>query len=123
MANMTNYDEVRATFTLEVPETFNFGFDVVDKWATDPQRLAMVWVDEDGSEERYTFADIQRESDRFAAVLQGLGIRKGDGVMVVLPRVPQWHMMLAGLAKLYRDNVRGLEEMYILCDTLRKPEP
>jgi acetyl-CoA synthetase/medium-chain acyl-CoA synthetase len=100
MANMTNYDEVRATFTLEVPDTFNFGFDVVDKWAADPQRLAMVWVDEDGSEARYTFADIQRESDRFAAVLQGLGIQQGDGVMIVLPRVPQWHMMLAGLAKI-----------------------
>ncbi len=100
MANMTSYEEAYGAFTLEVPETFNFGFDVVDKWAEDPQKLAMVWVDEDGREERYTFADIRRESNRFAHVLQGLGVTKGDGVMIVLPRLPQWHMMLVGIMKL-----------------------
>ncbi len=99
MPNMTNYAEEYAAFTLDVPETFNFGFDVIDKWAADPQKLAMLWVDEDGTEARYTFADIKHESNRFANVLKGLGIGKGDGVMIVLPRVPEWHMMLVGIMK------------------------
>jgi acetyl-CoA synthetase/medium-chain acyl-CoA synthetase len=97
---MTRYEDEVAAFSLEVPETFNFGVDVIDKWAEDPHRLAMVWVGEDGREERYTFADMRRESDRFAQVLQGLGVGKGDGVMIVLPRVPQWHMMVVGIMKL-----------------------
>ena len=100
MSNMTDYDAVYATFALDVPETFNFGFDVVDKWAEDPQKLAMLWVDEDGSEARYAFADIKRQSNRFAHVLKGLGLGKGDGVMIVLPRVPEWHMMLVGIMKI-----------------------
>jgi acyl-coenzyme A synthetase/AMP-(fatty) acid ligase len=100
MPNMTNYEQERASFTLEVPDTFNFGTDVVDVWAEDPEKLAMLWVDQDGRSERYTFADIRRQANRFANVLQGMGIGKGDGVMIVLPRVPQWHVMLVGIMKL-----------------------
>jgi acetyl-CoA synthetase/medium-chain acyl-CoA synthetase len=100
MANMTSYEQERAAFALEVPETFNFGVDVVEKWAADPEKLAMLWVDEAGHSARYTFADIQRESNRFASVLQGLGLRKGDGIMIVLPRLPQWHIMMMGIMKL-----------------------
>ncbi len=100
MANMMNYEQERAGVSLEVPETFNFGVDVIDKWAEDPQKLAMVWVGEDGRDARYTFADMRRESNRFAQVLQGLGVGKGDGVMIVLSRVPQWHMMVVGMMKL-----------------------
>jgi acetyl-CoA synthetase len=100
MANMTDYERERALFILEVPDTFNFGFDVVDAWAEDPEKLVMLWVDEAGHSETYTFADIQRQSNRFANVLQGLGIGKGDGVMIVLPRLPQWHMMTVGIMKL-----------------------
>ncbi len=100
MANMTNYEQEWASFTLDVPETFNFGDDVVDKWAEDPNKLAMLWMDEDGRTERHTFADIRRESNRFASVLQGLGVRKGDGIVIVLPRVPEWHIFLVGAMRL-----------------------
>ena len=100
MANMTNYDHERAVFQLETPETFNFGVDVVDKWAADPAKLALLWVDEDGRSQRFTFADIRRESNRFASLLQGLGVRQGDGVMIVLPRLPEWHSMMVGIMKL-----------------------
>ena len=100
MANMVDYEQERAAASLEAPETFNFGVDVIDKWAEDPEKLAMVWVGEDGRDEQYTFADIRRESNRFAQVLQGLGVGQGDGVMIVLSRVPQWHMMVVGMMKL-----------------------
>jgi acetyl-CoA synthetase/medium-chain acyl-CoA synthetase len=100
MANMDNYAQEWAHFQLDTPENFNFGFDVVDKWAADPSKLAMVWVGEDGSSARYTFADMRRESNRFAQVLQGLGVAQGDGVMIVLPRLPEWHSMMVGIMKL-----------------------
>ena len=100
MPNMTHYEADYAAFSLEVPEKLNFGFDVIDKWAEDPNKLAMLWVDEDGTEARFTFDDIKRQSNRFANVLKGLGLGKGDGVMIVLPRVPEWHMMLVGIMKI-----------------------
>ena len=100
MANMTDYERERATFVLDVPATFNFGTDVVDRWAADPQKLALLWVDAEGRSERYTFADIRREADRFAGVLQDLGLGKGDGVVIVLPRVPQWHIMMVAIMKI-----------------------
>ncbi|GIX49773.1 MAG: hypothetical protein KatS3mg131_3984 [Candidatus Tectimicrobiota bacterium] len=99
MANMTDYERERATFRLEVPDTFNFGYDVVDRWAEDPDKLALLWVDAQGRSERYTFAEVRRASDRFASVLEGLGIGKGDGVLVILPRLPQWYVVLVGLMK------------------------
>src|SRR3989442_14092912 len=88
VANMSNYEQEHASFRLAVPELFNFGFDVVDRWAEDPSKLAMLWVDDAGQRARYTFADMRRESNRFASVLQGLGVRQGDGAMLVLPRLP-----------------------------------
>lgn len=107
MANMTNYEQERHTFAVQVPETFNFGFDVVDRWAAEPDKLAMLWADEDGHSERYTFADIRRESNRCASVLQQMGIRQGDKVVIVLPRLPQWHIILVGLMKLGAIPVPG----------------
>src|SRR6266851_1341934 len=96
VANMSNYEQEHASFTLTVPEFFNFGSDVVDKWAEEPSKLAMLWVDDAGHSARYTFADIRRESNRFASVLQDLGVRQGDGVMLVLPRLPEWHSIVVG---------------------------
>src|SRR5215475_15153242 len=100
VANMSNYAQEHASFMLAVPEFFNFGFDVVDKWAEAPSKLAMLWVDDVGRSAHYTFADMRRESDRFASVLQGLGVRQGDGVMLVLLRLQQWHSIIVAVMKL-----------------------
>src|SRR5437879_12315993 len=99
VANMSNYEQEHASFRLAVPEFFNFGFDVVDRWAEDPSKLAMLWVDDARQNARYTFADMRRESNRFGSVLQGLGGRQGDGVMLVLPRLPQWHCTVVAVMK------------------------
>src|SRR4030095_254506 len=97
VANMSNYEQEHASFTLPVPEFFNFGFDVVDRWAEDPSRLAMLWGDDAGHSARYTFADIRRESNRFASVLQGLGVRQGDGGMLLLSRLPQQRIIVVAV--------------------------
>src|SRR5262249_37107403 len=93
-------EEEDGSFTVGVPEFYNCGFDVVDKLAEDPSKLAMLWVDDVGHSARYTFADMRRESNRLASALQVLGVRQGDGVMLVLPRLPQWHSIVVALLKL-----------------------
>ncbi len=70
-----------------VPEDFNFAYDVVDAWAAEqPDKLALLWTDIEGREERFTFADVKRESERCAAMLWAHGIRRGDIVMLILKR-------------------------------------
>src|SRR5437899_12806838 len=79
VANMSNYEQECTSFRLAIPEFFNFGFDVVDRWADDLLKLAMLWVDDAVHSARYTFADIHRESNCFARVLHDLGFREADG--------------------------------------------
>jgi acyl-coenzyme A synthetase/AMP-(fatty) acid ligase len=99
--NMTDYDGERQSCRLEVPARFNFALDVVDHWASDdPGKLAMLWVSRDGEERRLSFGYFRDASNRFANVLRTLGINRGDGVLVVLPRLPEWHVILLGLIKL-----------------------
>src|ERR1700738_2167169 len=97
--NLVDYDRAVREFRLEVPERFNFGRDVVDRWAADPAKLAMRWWGADGSERRLTFRHFAERSDRFAHVLRRHGVRPGDRVMVQLPRVPEWWEVLLGCFK------------------------
>ena len=108
MADTTNnleqvkdYDELYRNFTWEIPEYYNFGFDVVDKWAEDRTKLALISIDRTGRHDRYhTFYDLSRASDRFAAVLQKIGLKKGDRVLVILQSIPEWYIALIGMSKL-----------------------
>ncbi len=94
--NLTDYDAAVRDFRLEVPERFNFARDVVGRWARDPDKLAMLWVGQGGTERRITFRQFAERADRFAAVLQRHGVRPGDRVMVQLPRLPEWWEVLLG---------------------------
>jgi acyl-coenzyme A synthetase/AMP-(fatty) acid ligase len=93
---MHDYARCHAAFRWALPQTFNFAADVVDAWAADPAKLALLWCDESGREERYTFADMSRLSARFANVLAARGIGRGDRVLVMLPRIPQWQIAMTG---------------------------
>ncbi len=82
-------------------ERFNFGFDVVDAVADRyPDKLAMVHLDRNKKERRFTFKDIKRESSRAANYFASLGIKKGDKVMLVLKRHYQFWFAMVGLHKL-----------------------
>ncbi|WP_425406773.1 acyl-CoA synthetase [Hwanghaeella sp.] len=97
---MTDYQKTHAAFQWNLPERFNFGGDVVDIWARDPDRLALIWCSETGAEERYTFRDISLQSNKVANVLQASGLTKGDRVLVVLPRIPAWQITVVACMKL-----------------------
>ncbi|AEG14810.1 Butyrate--CoA ligase [Desulfofundulus kuznetsovii DSM 6115] len=88
--NMVDYDKTYAEFKWEKPEYFNFARDVIDKWARDPNKLAMLWVDDEGKEVRKTFLDFSRASKRAANVLREQGVKQGDVVVVILPRLIEW---------------------------------
>jgi len=88
--NMTDYDKTYDEFKWEVPEYFNFAGEVIDKWAEDPDKLAMLWVDDDGNEVRKTFLELSRASKKLANLLTDQGVKKDDVVMVVLPRNIEW---------------------------------
>ena len=82
-------------------ESFNFAFDVVDELGTNkPEKLAMLHISEDGTERRFTFKDVKKESARAANYFKSLGIRKGDRVMLVLKRHYQFWFAILGLHKL-----------------------
>ena len=99
--NMLDYEETYRDFKMEVPEHFNFGFDVVDKWAEDRTKLALISLDPSGEHSRqHTFWDLKVQSNRFANVLKDLGVTKGARVFLMLPRIPEWYVAMLGLIKL-----------------------
>ena len=82
-------------------ESFNFAFDVVDALGTrKPEKLAMLHVSGDGTERRFTFADMKKESARAANYFKSLGIKRGDRVMLVLKRHYQFWFAVLALHKL-----------------------
>lgn len=88
-------------FSISVPEFYNFGYDVVDAWAAkEPDRTALLWVNQQGKEKRFSFRDMKIKSDSAAHLLQECGIVKGDRVFVMLPRIPEWWILVVALIKL-----------------------
>jgi acyl-coenzyme A synthetase/AMP-(fatty) acid ligase len=91
------WEDLTASFRWQVPEEFNFGA-LVDAWATDRSRVALYWQDEAGRQDRLTFWDVAQASNRAMNALAALGVGRGDPLLVMLPRVPSWHVaMVAGL--------------------------
>ncbi len=97
----SSYDDFMANFKVNVPDNFNFGYDVVDEWARiNPDKPALLWTNEEGRMIQFTFADIKRESDKAAAYFQSLGIGRGDMVMLILKRRYQFWFSIIALHKL-----------------------
>ncbi|MFQ5415645.1 MAG: acyl-CoA synthetase [Myxococcota bacterium] len=86
-------------FRWKVPTAFNFGRDVVDRHAEDPGRPALLWRNALGRERRLTFDDVSRASNRFAHLLAARGVGPGDPILLMLPRVPEWHIVAVGALK------------------------
>ncbi len=84
-----------------IPDHFNFAYDVMDEWAKEaPEKLALLWTNDEGAEIRTTFAQLKEQSDQAAAYLQSLGIGKGDPVMLILKRRYEWWLCMLALCKL-----------------------
>ena len=96
-----SYEDFVANYKVCVPENFNFGFDVVDAWAKeDENKTALVWCDDDGNEEKFTFADISRLSNKTANYFKSIGIKKGSVVMLILRRRFEYWICAVALHKI-----------------------
>ena len=99
--NFTSQEDFNRNFQLLVPENFNFGYDIIDGWAEKaPEKLAMLWTNDQGEVRRYTFADMKRYTDQTASFFRSLGIKKGDVVMLILKRRAEFWFSTVALTKL-----------------------
>jgi acetyl-CoA synthetase len=90
---LERYQQARDEFCWDLPEQFNFGRDVVDFWADGSGRPALFCLDAAGNERRLSFDDVASESNRVAHLLRSLGIGRGDPLILMLTRVPEWHIV------------------------------
>lgn len=87
--------------TLDYPENFNFGYDIVDAIAQEtPDKKALVWCNIDDEERIFTFADIMEHSNKMANVFKNAGVKKGDYVMLLLKRHYEYWFAAVALHKL-----------------------
>ena len=96
-----SYEDFYANYKCSVPANFNFAFDIIDEWARlDPGKLALTRTDDSGAVQSWNFSQIKTESDKAANALLGLGIKKGDVVMLILKQRPEVWILLAALEKI-----------------------
>lgn len=94
------YRELHRNFAWKIPEHYNIGVDVCDKWSHDPHRLALIHITEDGAERRYTFNELKHLSNRLANTLRAHGIKRGDRVGILLSQKPETLLTHIALYKL-----------------------
>ena len=94
-------EDFKNNFHITVPESFNFGYDVVDAWAAEePEKPALLWTNDKGEHRQYSFAEMKVYTDRTAAYFQSLGIGHGDMVMLILKRRVEFWFSIIALHKL-----------------------
>lgn len=94
------YETLYADFRWQLPATFNFGADIIDRWAREQDGPALIWEDAAGNHRSYNYSDLSRLSNQLANVLRANGVQKGDRVIVMLPRVPEWFISLIAVLKI-----------------------
>ena len=100
LVEMTDYEETRRNFKYEVPEFYNFGFDVIEKRAVESDKVAFYYVARDGETiETHKFSDLNLAANRVGNMLRDLGVAKGDRAIVVLPRIPAFYEVIVGTIK------------------------
>lgn len=97
---LAEYHQLRQTFRLKQPKFFNFGTDVVDRWAAEaPDHPAMRWSSVTGGERTLSFGQLATRSNQVANALLTLGLRHGDQVLVDLPNLVEWWETMVALLK------------------------
>ncbi len=94
------YEEIYRSFKWNVPEFYNFGFDVVDRRAEDRTKLALLSLSQDQTPSTLSFYELKILSNRFANALIRNGIKKGDRVLIILKSIPEWYVAMIGMIKL-----------------------
>lgn len=86
----TTYDEIQDRFSWRIPEFYNIGVDVCDKWAlAEPKRVALISISETGALETVTFGLLRDRSNATANLLRSTEVGEGDRIGVLLPQSPE----------------------------------
>jgi acetyl-CoA synthetase len=86
-------------FHLKAPEYYNMARDI-DRFADHPGKIALLWENEEGDTQVISYLQLRQESNRFANALKRLGLKKGDKVIITLPRIPETYSIFIGALKL-----------------------
>ncbi len=97
-----NYEKEASNWDWEIPEYYNIGYDCVDKHAEgkNKDKIALLWENEKGDTEKYTFSDMKRLSNKFGNILRDLGFEKGDRFLIRLPNIPAFQVSFIGGVKI-----------------------
>ncbi len=99
--NFESQEDFAKNFKLNIPDHFNFGYDIVDEWAAkEPNKLALLWTNDEGDERRFSFGEMKRYTDQTASYFQELGIKSGDKVMLILKRRFEFWYAIVALHKI-----------------------
>lgn len=94
-------DDFIRNLHFKIPERFNFAYDVMDVWAEEqPDKLALLWTNDEGACRRFSFGELKTLSDRTAAWFMQLGIGRGDKVMLILKRRHEFWLSMLALHKI-----------------------
>lgn len=99
--NFKSYDDFVQNFKLNIPENFNFAYDVADEIADKtPEKVALVWCNDRGEEATFTFGQLKEYSNKAANFFKRVGIKKGDRVMLILKRRYEFWFAILALHKI-----------------------
>ena len=97
----SSYEDFMENYQVQVPEHFNFAYDVIDAYAeTEPDKDAILWTNDRGDVKHFTYSEYKKASDQCASYLLSLGIQRGDCVMLILKRRLAWWITMAALHKI-----------------------
>jgi acyl-coenzyme A synthetase/AMP-(fatty) acid ligase len=100
--NLTSYEQERATYSVQVPARFNPTLDIVERWGAEaPDELALVSLGPAGATlAEHTSARLSARARMAARALLEQGVRPGDRVFIMLPRVPAWYEAMLGAIRI-----------------------
>jgi acetyl-CoA synthetase len=125
--SFSSHQDFVDNYRIKVPDNFNFGYDVVDEWASsNPGKRALCWTNDRGEHRDMTFGELKTLSDQTAAFFLSIGIKKGDMVMLILKRNIEFWQAIVALHKIgaiaipathlltdrditYRNNAAGIK--------------
>ncbi len=98
LAHREDYDTAYRDFAWPVLDRFNWALDYFDVIAAGNAQTALWIVEEDGSEARFSYAQMAERSNRVANFLAGIAVERGDRILLMLPNhVALWDVMLAAM--------------------------
>jgi acetyl-CoA synthetase len=84
---------------VHIPKNYNISQDI-DRYASDPYRMAIKWENEQGEEKQLTYEELRKKSNQFAHSLKRMGYKKGDVILVMLPRTVETYIVYLAALKL-----------------------